>query len=355
MWTKKIKIVVPAAGPSAKGGGPACRAIHVGAQAGSSSRSWSCLPLEAWGPQVPAARPALNPLRTLTWSVNGGVWGVRVHLFLVCVHMYVMCVLGTCVCVSTCAWCVGACVPTCAAGMWPPCKATGRQTCAGVTTRLPSQQQAQGLAAPQPPAGLEGSTGRWPQCLGSEALSPRPLPPQDMLRQCPPLLALAGLLFLGSGECCGTFWVGKDGAGPASSGGPAHGAAPLAPSPLPGVHQVQGQHVSGLHPVGARVRLVPAAGKSLTPGWPALPRPAGPLPPPRNRGPQDRRQTLPGRGARAGAARGTGLSERRHRTAPGTGQPGADPSGAVPGPASAAPRALEAGGGRDQLHGCPGE
>ena len=38
----------------------------------------------------------------------------------------------------------------------------------------------------------------------------------------------------------------------------------LSPSPVPGVHQVQGQHLPGLHRVRARLRLVPEAGKSLT-------------------------------------------------------------------------------------------
>lgn len=38
----------------------------------------------------------------------------------------------------------------------------------------------------------------------------------------------------------------------------------LSPSPVPGVHQVQGQHLPGLRRVRAWLRLVPEAGKSLT-------------------------------------------------------------------------------------------
>lgn len=64
------------------------------------------------------------------------------------------------------------------------------------------------LRAPPPPAGVEGCTGS--PSLGARALSPRPFPPQDMPCQRFPLLALAGLLSLGSGESCRTFRVRKD-------------------------------------------------------------------------------------------------------------------------------------------------
>lgn len=41
----------------------------------------------------------------------------------------------------------------------------------------------------------------------------------------------------------------------------------LAPSSLPGVHQIQGQLLPGLHRVRAWLRLVPEAGKSFLPRW----------------------------------------------------------------------------------------
>lgn len=52
---------------------------------------------------------------------------------------------------------------------------------------------------------------------------------------------------------------------------PCSQSPPLAPRPPPGVHQVQSQHLPGLHPVGAWLCLVPAAGKSFTPGWASPP------------------------------------------------------------------------------------
>lgn len=44
--------------------------------------------------------------------------------------------------------------------------------------------------------------------------------------------------------------------------GPSHGAVSSCPSSVPGVHQVQGQHLQGLCGVGPWLRLVPEAGKS---------------------------------------------------------------------------------------------
>lgn len=78
------------------------------------------------------------------------------------------------------------------------------------------------LRAPPPPAGVEGCTGS--PSLGARALSPRPFPPQDMPCQRFPLLALAGLLSLGSGESCRTFRVRKDGPTLTPPGDPLPGA-----------------------------------------------------------------------------------------------------------------------------------
>lgn len=186
---------------------------------------------------------------------------------------------------------------------------SGRLTSTGLTSLHPSSRH-------RPPSAAPGWRGGAPLALrhrvwGPE-LSPRPLPPQDMLRQHSLLLTLAGLLSLGSGEFCRTFQSGKDrplpgtwqthdpGFVPSSLGPPADLPCPatpsvqasssshptphcspvcwlalrvgvpltepvsLIPSPLPGVYQVQGQHLPGLHPIGAWLCLVPAAGKSLT-------------------------------------------------------------------------------------------
>lgn len=81
-------------------------------------------------------------------------------------------------------------------------------------------------------------------------------------------------------QCLQALCVGRVGAAGHGSQGPSC----LAPSPLPGMHRIQGQHLLGLHQVRAWLHLVSEAGKSQG-GWHQLPKgphtwPALPTSPP---------------------------------------------------------------------------